>query len=511
MSEINANADITTPIIHKPIYQGERELLGYNPQFEPNTITFDKFNRPYIRTSYGTNPVFLGNMTTNKSVIQTLRNGKWVKLNFLASLPGYNDDTNVITSPFQEERVVFDRDDNIYTIAHVVKPFRYCLFYSNNYGVTWKSYQLPPASHYTFEYTGIDGIYEDTPLIFAGPRGDKLPFIVHLTKNKGELSMDFIEYGATDYLGAIPHSGIPNPGVRVKNKVHVVWASNKAVSGGGTKQYVSTIDLNTKEMLPPVYLGIGKTPWSADPDNHNIPSIVYDGETFHVVLGCHGHEFKYLHSPDARSWSKPEIISTPHTYVGLVIDTDKTLHLAARYGGGYVPTLVYMRKKRNKPWEAHKEMVRPFKTSYSVFYHKIGVDRKGRIFISYMYYGNNLNYSERDEYNARWPNFPQLDRTPGWLGNVKPHDPVILLSDDKGDSFRIALTRDFTGEEVPSIRTPDINKDGIVNTSDLSHVLANWGKCDSDCEADIDGDGYVGVTDLSSVIVNWNKEYKTKE
>lgn len=40
--------DAHSPIIHQPYFRGERELFGHDPLFTPNTVTFDKFNTPYI-------------------------------------------------------------------------------------------------------------------------------------------------------------------------------------------------------------------------------------------------------------------------------------------------------------------------------------------------------------------------------------------------------------------------------------------------------------------------------
>ena len=67
-TEINPKANINTTIKHKPYYQGERQLLGYDPLFQPSTVSFDPLNRPYIRTTDTTRPV-----------IQTMcKCGNWV-------------------------------------------------------------------------------------------------------------------------------------------------------------------------------------------------------------------------------------------------------------------------------------------------------------------------------------------------------------------------------------------------------------------------------------------------
>ncbi len=55
-------------------------------------------------------------------------------------------------------------------------------------------------------------------------------------------------------------------------------------------------------------------------------------------------------------------------------------------------------------------------------------------------------------------------------------------------------------------RTADINRDGLVNTSDILELISAWGNCPDlpvDCPADIDANGIVNATDLLTIIENW--------
>jgi hypothetical protein len=52
---------------------------------------------------------------------------------------------------------------------------------------------------------------------------------------------------------------------------------------------------------------------------------------------------------------------------------------------------------------------------------------------------------------------------------------------------------------VPS---PDINRDGMVNSADLSILLSQWGSCGA-CSADLDGNGSVGSSDLARLLAAW--------
>ena len=50
--------------------------------------------------------------------------------------------------------------------------------------------------------------------------------------------------------------------------------------------------------------------------------------------------------------------------------------------------------------------------------------------------------------------------------------------------------------------TADFNGDGWVTSSDLAHVLSNWGRC-TGCDADLDGDGQVGASALAQLLGQW--------
>jgi hypothetical protein len=51
--------------------------------------------------------------------------------------------------------------------------------------------------------------------------------------------------------------------------------------------------------------------------------------------------------------------------------------------------------------------------------------------------------------------------------------------------------------------TGDVDLDGMVNGSDLSLVLSNWGPCTGICRYDLNDDGVVNGADLSKVLSNW--------
>jgi hypothetical protein len=68
---------------------------------------------------------------------------------------------------------------------------------------------------------------------------------------------------------------------------------------------------------------------------------------------------------------------------------------------------------------------------------------------------------------------------------IQPKDGIILLRTS-------ALTK-----------PGDANLDGVVNISDLSILMANWGSSPTNLNADFNKDGSVNISDLSILMANW--------
>lgn len=82
-------------------------------------------------------------------------------------------------------------------------------------------------------------------------------------------------------------------------------------------------------------------------------------------------------------------------------------------------------------------------------------------------------------------------------------DPLTndFLFSTFGNGDRVLVVRGF---ELPD-DLGDINKDGVVDVSDLLMVLSAWGACDGDtiCAADVNGDCKVDLSDLLLVLSKW--------
>jgi len=49
----------------------------------------------------------------------------------------------------------------------------------------------------------------------------------------------------------------------------------------------------------------------------------------------------------------------------------------------------------------------------------------------------------------------------------------------------------------------DVNRDGVINVTDVLDIVSNWGSCNGVCAQDIVPDGTINVSDLLQVIGNW--------
>jgi hypothetical protein len=456
----------TAPIVHQKYFKGERELFGYSPLFKPNIVTFDLHNRPYMRDKY---------------TIQTLKGGRWIETNWYNAtkrlLPNWVHAAH--TGPFVDERVVFDKDGCAYTL---INDYRYepplashllfsCDYSTNPTAPTWKAYELA-AGGARIEFNDSRNLLQYPPVILVYNKYDKsdktvLSIIILEKTPQNTLVVNKPVLISESSLLVDAHSGAGNAVVSVGDRVHVVWAGSEAIPGrDGTPQYAATYNRSSKKLSAPVLLGFGGR---GKPDCHCAPAITVDSQGYlHVVLGPQTTKLQYIKSLKPNSttsgWTEAIDVGEPafpewsnhYTYVALCCDKKDTLHIVAslwsdyqclNHGGIQKSILVYLRKRKDKPWDAPKSLVVPFHLSYSIYYHKLNIDRKGRLFVNYMYYADCMTADEIAAYRAKWPDEPikvvsTVDSRYNCSG-LRPHDPCILMSDDSGDTWRLATTKDF--------------------------------------------------------------------
>lgn len=450
---------VKTPIIHKKYYRGERELFDYNPKFYPNVVTFGPDNEPYIRTQ------------GKKPMIQTLdKNGKWIKLDFLDAIkkkyPRWNG--KIMTGEFVDERVIFDDKGNAYMLAATGRSnlHRTLLLFSKDRCRSWEIYRLQGKEFYQLEGRRGNKPFSYPPVIIhAYAKKQTLNIIVPRLNSQGNLSLADPVTVSDNSLFTVVHSG-GDCVESVGNKVFIVWPQARKTTDidGSTPQYIAVYDRKTGKVSKAVLLGANGS--EKQPDAHNLPSIAIDSKGYiHVIFGAHHHPFKYTRSLKPfdinGAWTKAVYIGRQktrkegyYTYAAFYCDKKDNLHLISRWAGDrYIFRLVYMRKEPGAPWERQKYLVEPFRGNYACWYHKLTADRKGRLFLKYKTFINHIDRKTLEAYDKKWPEEKIKTKQRGkWRGKegrqiakfrIKSHDPVILISDDHGQSWRIAVSKDF--------------------------------------------------------------------
>ena len=408
---------LALPILLKP-YRHENEQFGHWPDFPvENQVYFDGRNQPFSRTSGG---------------LAALRDAQW-------SVAPAGD------SPLGS-KVTFDRDNHLYILATSNRAP--ALLYSSDGGRTFAVSAIPgrkrpPRAFEIEEFTGHN-LPEGPPPILRYTQTAKDETLFWRSLNDLELLLPRREGGRVVFgepilitkqcIGLASHSGIPASVVSRGSKVHVVWgeATDPQVKVAGVPVFVVTYDRETGRLGKPAIVGYG----APANDIHNSPSITMDSRGYlHVLGGTHGKPFPYARSlqpNDAGAgWTEAAPVegNLNQTYVGLVCGPDDTLHAVFRlwrYNTDPFPasshaTLAYQRKRPGQPWEVPRVLVvAPF-SEYSVFYHRLTLDRKGRLFLSY------------DAWSTYW--FYRNDH----LGRRR----TMMFSLDGGDSWKLAATVDL--------------------------------------------------------------------
>lgn len=438
--ELAVTTPVQTPIRHRPFWRLEPELFGYHPRFTPGVITFDPENRPYIRA---------------ERVIQTVDSaGNWVRVNYPdAVLEQYPDwDGQFQTGAFADEHVVFDDEGDAYTLVNARRSSikRVLLLHSRDACRTWRVYPFDFDSARIERPDGHNDLSRPPAILLHDNGRTGILLLVLPAKGKdGDLTIPEPRLVTRDSLLVANHSGAGNSVISRGNAVHIVWPGRTAVPGrekAGTPQYAASYDRRTGKLTDPVLLGFGGT---GAPDAHNIPAIAADSKgALHVVFGAHHDPFLYTRSlkPDSvAAWTAPVTFGVPkrtpnegsYTYASWLCDRDDTLHCVARWAGnGYTFRLVYLRKRADDAWDDQQVLVKPFAGNYSIYYHKLNMDRRGRLFVNTLYTRAARYADEIAAYSKKWP---QGDPEVSFI----KMNPSLLLSDDAGSTWRLAQTPDL--------------------------------------------------------------------
>ena len=425
---------IETPLVYRP-YEHENAQFGYTPDY-PND------NQIYSAPD-GADFVASGNG------VYRLDAGRWQYRDIIVDGTRYRS----IAS-----KVGFAADGGICLLGRASEGVAY--LYSTDGGDTFTATPLPPSAgpaQYDIEtFTGHNLPVGPAPFVRATQTTGADPDNFWRRVNDLELFLPRIEAGhvvlrggggpadvllgepilvSQQAIGISSHSGVPAALASYGDRVHVIWGEATDPDGDepGVPARVATWDRSEGRWLgEPALVGYGPPA----NDVHNTPSLTMDSQGhLHTLTGTHGSPFAYARSrrPNTahEGFSEPELVEADlrSTYVGLVCDPHDTLHLVFRAwatDGVYHPVshyanLGYKRKPKGRHWEPMQRLaVAPF-SEYSIWYHRLTIDRKGRLLVSF------------DYWSTYW--FYRTDH----VGTRRK----TILSADGGDSWTLLRTKDL--------------------------------------------------------------------
>ncbi len=427
------------------------DLFGYNPDHTQNIPAFDSRNRPYIRSR--------GTDMDETAFIHTLENGEWVELDFLDAVrqayPGFS--RTVRGAGWITERLAFDRDDRAYMYLKIQLTngqIRNLLLFSEDYCRTWAVREMNNGGDFAMEFNSGHNELDGAPFfLLSRNQVAQHPsnwaayhafYVLQPTIGIQGPIIPPLQFINNELLSIGQHSGGSNFSATRNGKTHFFWIEPTLEDLPGTPTYAAVYDHATRTVGPKTLVAY------APPVNnsHNRPGVVMDSEGYlHLVTGSHhGQNFYYLRSLEPENvyggWTDPEPVwgsgwratngedRGGQTYVSLICDPDDTLHLVFRQWrnpdeffptGSYYAGLSHQRKPKGGDWTEPKLLVAPERERYAIYYQKLAVDRLGRLFVSFSHFNWSMDEAPEHRYQRR----------------------MVILSDDGGDTWRLAETEDF--------------------------------------------------------------------
>ncbi|MBN1490406.1 MAG: BNR-4 repeat-containing protein [Phycisphaerae bacterium] len=392
------------PIVLRP-YEHENAQFGYAPDYPiSNQVYFDLENRPFLRVPTG---------------ILTPRDGQWVAVEFTPKNVAIAPPLREVPRSISSTKIAFDADNDVYLLAGTESHF--ALLHSSDGGRSFRAYPIAGREnelrHFDIEQFSGHNLPDGPPpfVRYTRTRGGTERPLFWRRENDLDLFVPRKQDGRivigepirlSDMgLGLAMHSGPPATLVSRGERVHVCWgeATDPAIDVPGVPAFVVTYDREHGTLGEPARIGYGPPA----NDVHNTPSITIDSAGYlHAIVGTHGRPFLYTRSLQPNhahgGWTEPVPTSqgARQTYVGMVCGADDTLHLVFRlWHSGDEPfpatghgRLAYQRKTPNGDWEPPVSLVVPAFGEYSVYYHRLTIDQKGALFLSYEYWSTHWFY-----------------------------------------------------------------------------------------------------------------------
>jgi BNR repeat-containing family member len=493
----------TAPIVYSwnfatKSFSAESVLYGYHPTFSPGRVSFATNGRPMMRDENFVLQVLTDQGTWTRidlldAAKQSLarRGIKW-----LAAGPEqyaidrrYGD-----PSVWSESRVVFDRDCNGYSLVHASRSsLGYSLLlHSYDGGHSWAAYRIPGSegsnTAVRLEVPSGPGALNETPAIllnefYSTGSAITLRLVVSVKNPDRTLTLSKPIIVAENTISSGGVGGAENYAVSAGDLIHIVYPANMLAldrwSGRhGTAAYAVTVSRSQRRVVTGgtlIDVGVSQDNATAV-DDHNQPVIAVDSKGYlHVVVGGHNGPMYYRRSArpnDTSAWTGTEIIGArpsvtnlnadEYTYPSLIVDQFDRPVVAARWAGdGYVFRLVAISKNVSTgTWSMQQTLVDPGRPYYAHWYHKLSIDPRGRIFLNYRYYPDNLFADEaavlENTYRVMLKNPTNYDGTPctptnhdapvsnycGYSG-YEPLNNIVMMSKGLGLSFELATTKTF--------------------------------------------------------------------
>lgn len=418
-----ATQPLILPIVLKP-YCHENEQFGYLPEYPlTNEVYFDLKNRPVVSSSKG---------------LSAVHDGKWTCVESSKEFDGQDAGFRLSSS-----KVAFDQKGGLYLVGEQANSP--CMLCSEDGGKSFVSYPIPGNGGFDIEQFSGHNVPEGPPPLARFTLTEKDPKLIWRRLNDlslvlprresdGRLSFGEPILVSKKCIGHSAHSGIPSSIVSMGSKVHLIWAeaTDPEESVPGVPTYAATFDRDTATLSAPSLIGYGPPA----NDVHNTPCITMDSKGYlHVLIGTHGRTFKYSRSLEpntaAAGWTEAEDVGPGlrQTYVGMVCGKDDVLHVVFRlwfedmtyFPAGHYACLTYMSKRPGEPWSAPRPLVAPPFSEYSVFYHRLTIDREGRLFLSYDYWSTYWFYRTDHRGTRR----------------------ALIMSSDEGATWKLADMKDL--------------------------------------------------------------------
>jgi len=476
--ELRTPETAIAPIRYLPYFRKERALFGYYPRFQPGVVSFSPAGRAWIR--------YAGH------VLQTMgHDGNWVWRSVLADVlvPYARDElgftqleVNNVGST-DDASIRWDADGDAYMLCFVSDPTgdwrtrTGLLLHSGDDLRTWDVYRLPWYMARFEKHLGHnhDRLKRPPVILMARYFAPNQIFItVPRKRADGMLEIPEPTLICKDAMPMSAHSGEAGMAVTVGKTAYMVYGRPTVLEGrtqkDGAPAYAVTYDIDTARLSEPVLVGFGGR--NAE-DCHNWPAICVDSRGYlHVIVNGHHDPFRYTRSArpfDITEWAPQETVAAGTTYAGLICDREDILYSVTRHSDpGYYFRLSLHRKRSGQPWEKPRPLVVPHNPYYEVYYHKLVMDPvTQRLFLVYWSQSASICLF-RDEFRAYayiWPDreidFLSVNGAVLPTGALrtkkrkyqfyapKPSEPTILVSDDRGDTWRLAVSADF---KPPSTR-----------------------------------------------------------